>query len=156
MAGPKICCICGYKNSGKTTLITKLVRLLTAQGFSVGTVKHDGHDFEMDHAGTDSHAHKEAGAKATAVFSDHRWAFFRDGAPSVEVLLSLMKDLDVVLIEGLKDSAYPKIVIVAEGSGPLTSPHIIALVSDEIFSTTLPLYRRDDVDALARIVLSLT
>ena len=61
--------ICGVKNSGKTTLITKLIPKFTSLGYKVATIKHDGHDFDADVEGTDSYKHKQAGAYGTAVFS---------------------------------------------------------------------------------------
>ena len=65
--------ISGVKNSGKTTLITKLLPVLTDRGLKVATIKHDGHDFQTDVPGTDTFAHFQAGAYGTVVFSDHKY-----------------------------------------------------------------------------------
>ena len=65
--------VSGVKNSGKTTLITKLLPVLTGQGLKVATIKHDGHDFQTDVPGTDTFAHFRAGAYGTVVFSDHKY-----------------------------------------------------------------------------------
>ncbi len=65
--------VSGVKNSGKTTLITKLLPVLTGRGLKVATIKHDGHDFQTDVPGTDTFAHFQAGAYGTVVFSDHKY-----------------------------------------------------------------------------------
>ena len=64
--------ISGYKHTGKTTLIDKLIPLLKARGYKVAVIKHDGHDFEGDVPGTDSYKHHQAGAYGSAVFSGKR------------------------------------------------------------------------------------
>ena len=111
-ARPPVVCICGAKKSGKTLLMARLVRHLSELGLAVGTLKHDGHDFDLggspDREGTDSWRHRAAGARASAVFSARRWALFRDGEPELETLLDLMSDMDLILAEGLRGSEWPK------------------------------------------------
>ena len=70
--------ICGVKNSGKTTLITKLIPKFTSLGYKVATIKHDGHDFDADVEGTDSYKHKQAGAYGTAVFSKNKFMVVKE------------------------------------------------------------------------------
>ena len=76
---PFVAVICGVKNSGKTTLITRLVRLLSEKGIRTAVIKHDGHDFECDIPGTDSYRIREAGAYGTAVFSKYRSFVYKEG-----------------------------------------------------------------------------
>ena len=99
------------KNSGKTTLVTKLIPLLAQRGCLVATVKHDGHDFEPDVPGTDSFRHRKAGAYGTAVFSDHRFLVTKEceGITEQELFLHF-PEADIILVEGLKHSSYPKYV----------------------------------------------
>ena len=66
---PVIFAVSGYKNTGKTTLITGIIPILTEKGYQVAVIKHDGHEFESDVPGTDSYQHQKAGAYGTAVFS---------------------------------------------------------------------------------------
>ena len=73
MKAPFLIAVSGVKNSGKTTLITKLIPILKMYGLRVATIKHDGHDFEADVPGTDTHAHMQAGAYGTAVFSKTKY-----------------------------------------------------------------------------------
>jgi len=101
--------ISGYKNSGKTTLITSLIPYLTTKGYKVAVIKHDGHDFDGDVPGTDSYRAKEAGAYATAVFSDKRILIHKEMEGADEKLLKhAFPEADIILLEGFKNSQYPK------------------------------------------------
>lgn len=103
--------VSGYKNTGKTTLIEQLIPVLTERGYKTAVIKHDGHDFAPDVPGTDSFRHREAGAYGTAVFSSRRFFISREYEEADEQMLSAaFPDADVILIEGLKNSAYPKYV----------------------------------------------
>lgn len=105
---PVIYCIRGYKNSGKTTVMRKLITALVEKGYKVASIKHDGHDFDGDVPGTDSYAHARAGAYGTAVFSENHWMVTKRGYPAQEQdLIALFPEADIILIEGLKDSIYP-------------------------------------------------
>lgn len=111
---PVIFAISGYKNSGKTTLMVKLVKRLTEYGYRVATIKHDGHDFEPDVPGTDSYRHRKAGAFGCAVFSSNRWMVTaeqpEEAAQKVDenTLIGLFPDADVILLEGFKHSSWPR------------------------------------------------
>ncbi len=106
---PVIFAISGYKNSGKTTLMTALIAELTHRGYRVAAIKHDGHDFEPDVPGTDSYRHRTAGAYGTAVFSQNRFMVTKTWEkPDVNALFSAFPEADVLLLEGFKDSGYPK------------------------------------------------
>ena len=108
---PVIYAICGYKNSGKTTLITKLIPLLNEKGYKVATIKHDGHDFVGDVPNTDSYRHKTAGAYGTAVFSDHRFQIVKETEGITEYdLMEFFPEADIILIEGLKNCMYPQFI----------------------------------------------
>ncbi|MFS0723524.1 molybdopterin-guanine dinucleotide biosynthesis protein B [Paenibacillus sp. 1P07SE] len=111
MSMPFVVQIVGYKNAGKTTLLCKLLRHLKASGLRVGTVKHDGHDFELDHPGTDTWKHQEAGADAVAITSARQTAWIRKQPSELADLLAGMTDMDVVLVEGFKRANHPKLVM---------------------------------------------
>lgn len=130
-----VCAVCGVKNSGKTTLIEKLIREYAARGVRTAVIKHDGHDFTCDVPGTDSSRFYEAGAYGTAVFSDNRIFVHRleiNRQPDSEKwekekiteFVSLFPDAEVILIEGLKNSSLPKIEIVRKGISdvPVSNP----------------------------------
>ena len=152
MPGPPTVCICGHKKSGKTLLVTRLVRHLSDLGLAVGTIKHDGHDFDLDREGTDSWRHRAAGARASAVFSSKRWALFRDGEPALGTILASMADMDLILVEGLKGSAWPKIVVYGEGERLEAAEPILAVVSREPVELPYPRFRPDEVEAIASLI----
>lgn len=102
--------VSGVKNSGKTTLITRLLPILTGYGLKVATIKHDGHDFEGDVPGTDTYRHMQAGAYGTAVFSGSRFMAVKQQPDVTEQqLCELFPEADLILLEGFKNSRYPKI-----------------------------------------------
>ncbi|GIO31208.1 MULTISPECIES: molybdopterin-guanine dinucleotide biosynthesis protein B [Paenibacillus] len=109
---PFVCQIVGYKNSGKTTLVCALVEWLKAGGCRVAVIKHDAHDFEMDHPGTDSYRHRAAGASAIALVSARKTAVIREEETSLDELIEDFCDYDVILVEGFKKERYPKLVMV--------------------------------------------
>jgi molybdopterin-guanine dinucleotide biosynthesis protein B len=156
--------IVGWKNSGKTTLVVELVRLLTARGLKVGTVKHAHHEFDIDHPGKDSWRHREAGATDVIVASAARWAQVHElrGAPEPELdelLPRLSPGLDVVLVEGFKRDPHPKIEVVPPGFDgrllTLDDPHVVALASDAagLPPVSVPVLPRSDPARVAAFIL---
>lgn len=116
MKKPKIICVCGRKNMGKTTLIENLIGEFTSRGYKVAAIKHDGHDFEPDVEGTDSFRFARAGAYGTAVFSKNRVMMIKQIREIEEEAIFLFyPEADFILVEGLKNSSYPKIEIVRRG-----------------------------------------
>ncbi len=108
---PFIFAVSGYKNSGKTTLITKLIPILVSKGYQVAVIKHDGHDFESDVPETDSYRHQKSGAYGTAIFSKNRIMITKKIKDIDETcLFAAFPEADIILIEGLKNSSYPKYI----------------------------------------------
>jgi molybdopterin-guanine dinucleotide biosynthesis adapter protein len=152
----------GWSGAGKTTLIVKLIPELNRRGLSVSTIKHAHHNFDLDQPGKDSYAHRAAGAEEVLVASANRVALMRElrGAPepSLGELLRLLKDVDLVLVEGFKRDPLPKIEVsrAANGKPPLYSDdrNIVALISDGEPSGRLPHASIDDIAAAADLVLA--
>lgn len=113
----RVLAVCGVKNSGKTTLIEKIVRELSKKGMKIAVIKHDGHDFVPDVPGTDSFRFQKAGAQTVAVYSPFRCMVIQNdaGGTDVEELVNSFQETDLILIEGLKNSSFPKIEIVRKG-----------------------------------------
>lgn len=163
---PKVFGIAGWKNSGKTGLAVRLVNELTARGFTVSTIKHAHHDFDIDKVGADSYRHRQAGAHEVALVSGTRFAIMHElrGAPepSFEEILSRLAPCDLVLIEGYKREPVPKIEarrLEAAKREPLapTDPHIAAIAADHpVEETHLPVFDLDDTGAIADFVLTVT
>ncbi len=104
----------GWSGSGKTTLLTALLPLFIAQGLRVSTVKHAHHGFDLDQPGKDSFKHRAAGASEVMIASATRWAILHelDGPePELPELLARLAPVDLVLVEGFKANAHPKIEI---------------------------------------------
>ncbi len=115
---PPVLAVSGTKNTGKTTLLEKLVSSLTAHGIRAAVIKHDGHDFEADVPGTDSYRMKAAGAIGTVVYSDRRYMAVKEqsGLRAAD-FFSLFPEADLILLEGQKNSAYPKLELIRQGAG---------------------------------------
>ncbi len=106
--------IIGWKNSGKTSLMERLVADLTTRGFSVSTVKHVHHDVDLDQPGKDSHRHRQAGAHEVVLASAQRFALMREHRgtePGLPDILARMAAVDLILVEGYKRDAHPKIEV---------------------------------------------
>jgi molybdopterin-guanine dinucleotide biosynthesis adapter protein len=153
--------VCGFKNSGKTTLVEKLVRHLTTKGFSVSTVKHAHHDFDIDHEGRDSFRHRKAGATEVAVASQQRFAIMHElrGAepPSLDEILAKLSPCDLVIVEGYKRDAHDKIEVRnLELNHPVLAgddPTIVAVAANGSLAAPVPVFNRDDVAALAQFII---
>lgn len=153
--------VCGWKNSGKTTLVEKLLRILTARGLRVSTIKHAHHAFDIDHEGRDSHRHRMAGAQEVLIASHARWAHMAElrGAepPTLEALLGKLAPCDLVLIEGYKRESHAKLEAhrAANGKPPmaLEDESIRAVASDSAPEAPVPVLPLDDAEAIADFIL---
>jgi molybdopterin-guanine dinucleotide biosynthesis adapter protein len=108
---PAVCQVVGYKNSGKTTLICALIPLLKQRGCSVAVIKHDAHNYDMDHHGTDTWKQRQAGAAAVAITNNIRTSVIEERSTSLSKLIADFSGYDYVIVEGFKQEAYPKIVL---------------------------------------------
>jgi len=143
-------------------LLTRLIPALKARGHSVSTLKHAHHAFDVDKPGKDSWLHRQAGASEVLVASSQRWALMhelRDAAePGLADLLRRMQAVDVILIEGYKREAYPKIEVHRAANGkPWLHPDdssIVAIASDaSVPGDALPRAPLDDTDRVADLVI---
>ena len=145
----------GHSNTGKTTLIEKLVPELGRLGLDVGTIKHDVHGFDIDVPGKDSWRHKQAGAKRTIIASPKKLALIQDTDHdlSLEELAVYFRGLDLILTEGyMREGKYKVEVFRPEvHSEPLCrgDKKLIALVSDTTLDLGVPRFRTGDVAGMA-------
>jgi molybdopterin-guanine dinucleotide biosynthesis protein B len=152
----------GYSGSGKTTLIEQLIPRFVAAGLTVSLIKHAHHDFDIDKPGKDSHRHREAGASEVLITSDARWALMHElrGAPEpgLEVQLARLSPCDLVLVEGYKRSAIPKLEIHRPVSGQaLLAPqehNIIAVAADGPVTTALPVLDLNQPEKIAEFIMA--
>ena len=157
---PQVFALIGKQNSGKTTLLEKLIPALAARGVRVGTIKHHHGDIQMDTPGKDTWRHKQAGARAVLLSSPTGIGFIRDtpGDTPVEDLVSrYFPDVDLVIAEGYKGSTFPKIEVFRSTvhAEPLQNPgeSIVAMVSDVETRQDVPWFRDDDIPALAEFII---
>lgn len=110
---PIVVAVSGVKNSGKTTFLEHLTEELKNRGYRVAVIKHDGHEFDPDVAGTDTWRLRKAGAYGTAIFSKGRWMVVKEEAGmDEERLAEMFPEADFILLEGFKFFHYPKFEIV--------------------------------------------
>ena len=157
----KVIGIAGYSGSGKTTLIEKVVPVLVAEGLRVSLIKHAHHAFDVDQPGKDSWRHRQAGCTEVLVSSEQRWALMHElrGAPepSLTDQLRHFSPCDVVIVEGYKSEAIPRIEVHRKACpAPLLFPedrHVVAVATDEPLETALPQLALDDAPAVARFIV---
>jgi molybdopterin-guanine dinucleotide biosynthesis protein B len=163
MSRMRVIGIAGWSGAGKTTLLAKLIPRLAGRGMRVSTVKHAHHAFDVDQPGKDSHTHRMAGATEVLVSSVNRWALVHElrgtAEPTLGDLLAKLAPVDLVIVEGFKHGAHPKLEIyrAALGKPPLhpDDPHIVAVASDApVPAARVPVVALDDVDAIADLMLA--
>jgi len=162
--GTPIIGIAGWKKSGKTTLVMRLIAELTARGLRVATVKHAHHDFQIDDAETDSARHRRAGASQVAIVSAKRWALVNElgGAPepSFEDVVSRLEPCDLIIVEGYKSAPIPKIEVrrretVRQTALAGTDPNFIAIAADHpVDGHALPVFSLDDIAGIADFLIA--
>lgn len=154
--------IVGWKNAGKTGLMERLVREICGRGYSVSTVKHAHHVFDVDQPGKDSHRHRVAGATEVLLASRKRFALMHElrdaDEPTLETLLAKLCPVDLVLIEGYKRDSHAKIEAHrAETGNPLIAPTdqtIRAVASNAPMTLDRPVFDLDDTASIAQFILS--
>lgn len=141
----------GKSNSGKTTLIVKLIRELKSRGYRVATIKHSHHSFELDKEGKDSWLHTQAGADAVVVASKQMTGVIHIAPKELqlsEIVNTYLHDMDIVLVEGYKTLAIPKIeVFRSEICTELVckdDQNLIAVVGNKKPETSIPFFLIDD------------
>lgn len=161
--------IIGWKDSGKTTLVERLVAELTGRGLAVSTVKHAHHGFDVDQPGRDSHRHRMAGACQVLVSSPRRWALIAEnrGAPEPTFgeLLARLDPVDLVLVEGFKRDRHPKLecrrAATARSLIAAEDETVEAIATDVMLDAPLgrpglPVFDLDDVAGIADFILRRT
>lgn len=157
--------ISAWSGTGKTTLLKKLIPALCARGLRPGLIKHSHHNMDIDTPGKDSYELRKAGAAQTMVASPQRWALMTetpDEAPlNLAYLVNRMdhSTLDLVLVEGFKHEAVPKLLLFRSDAGHDLSEltldeHVIAVASDVAVELEVPVLDLNDVDGIAQFIVA--
>ena len=156
----KVYGVIGWQNSGKTGLMERLVAEITGRGFSVSTVKHVHHDVDLDTPGKDTWRHRAAGATETVLASADRFAIMREhrgGEPDLTEVLARLAPVDLILVEGYKRDAHPKIEVWrAETGHPLIQPAdplVRAVATDATLDLPVPVLDLNNSAAVADFIL---
>jgi molybdopterin-guanine dinucleotide biosynthesis protein B len=156
----KVLGFAGYSGSGKTTLVERLLPLFRAEGLRVAVVKQSHHDVEVDAPGKDSWRHRQAGATEVVLTSPHRWMLVHelrgDPEPDLDAHLARLSPCDLVLVEGFRHAAMPKIEVWRQANGKPwlypDDPHILAVASD-VPPPSLRHLPLDEVRAIFQFIL---
>ncbi|MDX1668552.1 MAG: molybdopterin-guanine dinucleotide biosynthesis protein B, partial [Limnobacter sp.] len=135
---PKVFGFAGFSGAGKTTLLEKVIPHFTSQGFKVSVIKHAHHNFDIDQPGKDSYRHRAAGAQEVLLTAGKRWVLMHElrdePEPTLEQQIKRLSHCDIVVVEGFKRSAIPKIEVWRKDNDkPLLHPqdsHIQAIATD--------------------------
>ncbi|MEN2425004.1 molybdopterin-guanine dinucleotide biosynthesis protein B [Chromobacterium vaccinii] len=150
--------ICGYSGSGKTTLLEALLPLLTRRGLRVSVIKHSHHDVQLDSPGKDSFRHRQAGACEVMIVSPHRVGVFAETARelTLDEQLARLSPCDLVLLEGQKSLAVPKLEVYRPALGKparyLDDRDVIAVASDAPLAADIPVLDLNDADGVAHFI----
>jgi len=159
----KVFGLAGWSGSGKTTLVVKLLPELIGRGFSVSTIKHTHHSFDIDRPGKDSYEHRLAGASEVMISSSVRWALLHElrgePEPDLKALVARMTPVDILLVEGFKAYPHPKLEIYRPALGKpllcLNDPHVVAVASDALPpDLPVPGFALDDVGGIADLIIA--
>ena len=154
---PPIICIVGRSQSGKTTLIEKLIPALKNRGYRIGTIKHSHHIFDFDKTGKDSWRHRDAGAETVIIASPGKIALVKnDHEGTLDSLREFFGDMDLVITEGFKNERKPRIEVFRKANHDIPisigNPHLVALVTDADVDLDVPCFGLEEVDALADLI----
>ena len=154
--------VAGWKNSGKTTLVTKLVAHFSGKGLRVATIKHSHHEPTFDARETDSARHIGSGAAEVAIVSPMGLTIMpgarNPGEPGLDEAIRRLGPADLIIVEGYKSATIPKIEVRrrAQADGrPLAGkdPHVIAIASDHaVEEANVPVFSLDDIEGLAAAI----
>lgn len=150
MDGIPVYSLVAWSGTGKTTYLEGLIPALKALGLTVGVVKHDGHDFEIDHPGKDSWRYAQAGAAVTAVVSYAKAAFVEHRPLTPEEAVTRVTGVDLILTEGFKNGPWPKLALCRAGHPPAVEDCVALITDGSVENGPVPTFSIHDPVPLAR------
>lgn len=158
MASPPVISIIGKSQSGKTTLLEKLIPELKRRGYRLATIKHHAHPgFEIDQAGKDSWRHAQAGSDVAVIAAPDKLAIIQrlDYEKTLDEILAVLPEVDLVLCEGFKRAGKPAIEVVRAERGLVLvadPDQLIAIASDSTISAQVPVFNLNNPLELADFI----
>ena len=154
---PPVISVVGRAKSGKTTLLEKIIAELDSRGYSVATIKHTTHTVEVDKPGKDTWRHLHAGSKSTTIVSANNIILIKPVKGNItpdDIIRLYGEDFDIVLIEGFKQSNYPKIEVHRKAVGSVLTniSKVIAYTTDEPLETSLKQFSLYDITGIVDFI----
>ncbi|MEN6460321.1 MAG: molybdopterin-guanine dinucleotide biosynthesis protein B [Syntrophomonas sp.] len=148
----------GYSNSGKTLVVASMIKILSSRGYRVASLKHASHGYDMDVPGKDSWQHYESGAEKVVVVGPSSFMVHQrcSAPPALNDILSMVNDVDIILLEGFKSEPVPKVVIIREEVQTEVikiDSEALAVVSDMALKLDIPIFSFEQLDLLADYLL---
>ena len=154
----KIVGIVGWKDSGKTTIATKIINKLSSKNFRVASIKHAHHEFDIDHENTDSFKHRLAGSSQVIVSSSKRWVKISElnnsKEKTLDYLINQFSEVDIVIVEGFKNENHPKIEIIKNDNYLFSKiKNVKAIITNNKLETDLRIFKSDEIDNIVDFIL---
>ncbi len=157
----KIIGIIGWKNSGKTYYAQEIIKKLRKKGYSVASIKHAHHEFDVDQPKTDSFLHRKAGSQQVIISSSKRWVKITELENNTEKnlteLLQQLSTTDIVIVEGFKNDNHPKIEIIKEKSKNYLFnqvSNVVALISDIEVDSNIRKFKKNEIELIVKFILN--
>ena len=160
----KIIGIIGWKNSGKTYYVQEIIKKLRKKGYSVASIKHAHHEFDVDQPKTDSYLHRKSGSQQVIVSSAKRWVKITEvenfSEKKLDELINEFENPDMIIVEGYKKEMHPKIEIIKDGletsSYMFTKfKNVVAIISDtKISNFKNKQFKKNQIDEIVNFILN--
>lgn len=149
--------IVGKSNSGKTTLIEKIINELSTRGYKIATIKHTFHKLNIDSPGKDTWRHINAGSKATALIASDAYAIIKPSTDSNsinEIIKIFEGKFDLIIVEGFKQSNLAKIIVKSSDDVSLISDlkNVIAIATNEPLNTAIKQFMLNDIVGISNLI----
>ena len=150
-----VICIIGESGSGKTTLLEKLIPELKHRSYRIATVKHHSHaGFDIDHPGKDSYRHAQAGSEHVVIAAPDKIASYRqvEKEPTLDEIISEIKYVDLILVEGYKQAGKPSIEVIRGDLGIrylVNTEQVVAIAANVKLKASVPVFDLNDARAIA-------
>ena len=159
----KTIAVIGWKNSGKTTLVSNLTNYYSNKGIKVGVVKHAHHNFDIDHEETDSYKIRKSGAFKTTIVSNKRLAHMIEEESldeNITKIIAMHEDCEILIFEGFKNNSELKKIEVSfkknnKNELNLELPNVLAIVTDQDRKRTIPNFQHDQITEIAEFILKI-